>query len=58
MRRPLFVATMCAISMAVFAGGAQAYFHSPGSGAGTATTGTLQPVNISEAGANLALVLL
>jgi hypothetical protein len=35
---------MCAIAMAALSGGAQAYFHSSGSGAGSATTGTLQPV--------------
>jgi len=35
---------MCAVAMAVLSGGAQAYFRSSGSGTGTATTGTLQPV--------------
>ena len=44
MKRPLFVAVMCAIAMAVLSGGAQAYFRSSGSGTGTATAGTLQPV--------------
>ena len=44
MKRPLFVAVMCAIAMAVLSGGAQAYFRSSGSGTGTTTTGTLQPV--------------
>jgi len=43
-KRPLFVAVMCAIAMAVLSGGAQAYFRSSGSGTGTATAGTLQPV--------------
>jgi len=45
-RRPLFVAGMCAISMAVLSSGAHAYFRSPGSGTGTATTGTLHPVTL------------
>jgi hypothetical protein len=43
-KRPLFVAVMCAVTMAVLSGGAQAYFRSSGSGTGSATTGTLQPV--------------
>ena len=46
MRRPLFVAGMCAISILVLSSGAHAYFRSSGSGAGTGTTGTLQPVSL------------
>ncbi|MEA2500731.1 MAG: hypothetical protein QOD01_842 [Actinomycetota bacterium] len=46
MRRPLFVAVMCAISVLVLSSGAHAYFRSSGSGSGAAATGTLQPATL------------
>ena len=47
MRRPLLVALFCSITLVVLSGGAHAYFKSSGSGSGTATVGTLQPVTLT-----------
>jgi hypothetical protein len=45
-RRPLFVAMVCAISVLVLSSGAHAYFRASGSGSGTGATGTLQPATL------------
>lgn len=47
MRRPAIVAVICSICLVALSGGARAFWSARGSGSGSLTVGTMQPVTVA-----------